>query len=191
VSIREIAKEAGYTPGALYAYFSNKQALLVALLQDALQSLAESVAQVKSPKGQVALLLLAKGDAWLAYWVSHPRDLELLRYFLSGTGQTPLGVQVATQLHSAIRQTLEPLAMLLAFHGLAQERIDAEMEAILAHGTGLLLAQNTNRLLPLEHSPRVLFSDYLRRLVQSIEAPLGILRQSEDTAVAQVDLFGA
>ena len=42
-SIREIAKQAGYTPGAIYSYFENKEAIYGALLADTLERLNAEV----------------------------------------------------------------------------------------------------------------------------------------------------
>jgi AcrR family transcriptional regulator len=42
-SIREIAKEAGYTAGAIYSYFENKEAIYGALLAESLERLNAAV----------------------------------------------------------------------------------------------------------------------------------------------------
>src|SRR5690625_2226711 len=44
-SIREIARRAGYTAGAIYSYFDGKQALYGALLEESLQRLNAEVMQ--------------------------------------------------------------------------------------------------------------------------------------------------
>lgn len=49
-SIREIAKQAGYTPGAIYSYFENKEAIYGALLAESLERLnAVSMRQAWTP----------------------------------------------------------------------------------------------------------------------------------------------
>ncbi|POA15406.1 TetR/AcrR family transcriptional regulator, partial [Pseudomonas sp. FW300-N1A1] len=45
-SIREIAKRAGYTPGAIYSYFESKEAIYAALLDESLLRLQAAVAEV-------------------------------------------------------------------------------------------------------------------------------------------------
>jgi AcrR family transcriptional regulator len=44
MSIREIARRAGYTPGAIYAFYDGKQALLAALLEEILDRVGQAVA---------------------------------------------------------------------------------------------------------------------------------------------------
>jgi AcrR family transcriptional regulator len=42
-SIREIARQAGYTPGAIYSYFESKEAIYGALLAESLERLNAAV----------------------------------------------------------------------------------------------------------------------------------------------------
>lgn len=44
-SIREIARAAGYTPGAIYFYYDSKEAIYGALLAESLERLNDKVAQ--------------------------------------------------------------------------------------------------------------------------------------------------
>src|SRR3954470_16243756 len=44
-SIREIAQRAGYTPGAIYSYFANKEEVYGALLGESLERLNAQVAK--------------------------------------------------------------------------------------------------------------------------------------------------
>lgn len=189
-SIREIAKEAGYTPGALYAYFASKNDLLAAMLEEVLASLALSVANAQPSKSHTDVLLV-KGDAWMAHLLTRPNDLELLMYFLSGPGQLKLNAEIAHRIHIALRQTLEPLAQALMFSGLAAERLDAEMEALLAFVLGLLLTPNAAGLRPAGQVPLPILSDYLKRLRRDFS---GVGLDSEALTMPvkdamQVDLF--
>ena len=45
VSMREIAKQAGYTAGAIYSYFASKEDIYAALLTDSLERLNDCVSQ--------------------------------------------------------------------------------------------------------------------------------------------------
>jgi AcrR family transcriptional regulator len=189
-SIREIAKEAGYTPGALYAYFASKNDLLVTMLEDVLVSLAHSVANTQASKSQTDLLLV-KGDAWMAHLLMRPNDLELLMYFLSRAGQSKLDAEMTHRIHSALRQTLEPLAQALLSSGLVVERLDAEMEALLAFVLGLLLTPNAARPQLGGQTRQSIFSDYLKRLRRDFSGvdleSEALTRPGKDSM--QVDLF--
>src|SRR5690606_18942965 len=67
-SIREIAREAGYTAGALYSYFDSKEAIYAALLAESLDRLQAEVEAVRALKGQAARTLAAKAQAWFGFY---------------------------------------------------------------------------------------------------------------------------
>lgn len=62
-NMRQIAQRAGYTPGALYAYFRGKETILAALRQRVIDQLADEVRAVRSPKAGRAPRALAQGSA--------------------------------------------------------------------------------------------------------------------------------
>ena len=66
-SIREIAKEAGYTPGAIYSYFDNKEAIYGALLAESLERLDAAVGATGGPGLASANQLNAKASAWFGF----------------------------------------------------------------------------------------------------------------------------
>ncbi|MCA1972184.1 MAG: TetR/AcrR family transcriptional regulator, partial [Caenispirillum sp.] len=53
-SMRAIAREAGYAPGALYFHFDSKEAVYGALLQDSLERLAAAVERAVAAAGSDA-----------------------------------------------------------------------------------------------------------------------------------------
>jgi AcrR family transcriptional regulator len=76
-SLRELARRADYTPGALYGYFPSKEALLDALAERVLQRLGDALGAV--PTGTPAVRRLADlGDAYLAFATSNPDEYLLL-----------------------------------------------------------------------------------------------------------------
>src|SRR5690606_20727017 len=83
-SIREIAREAGYTAGALYSYFDSKEAICAALLAESLDRLQAEVQAARAPKGEPAQTLLAKAQAWFRFYAQHPRDLDLGFHLVRG-----------------------------------------------------------------------------------------------------------
>ena len=188
-SMREIAKQAGYTPGALYAYFASKQALLAAMQEDLLIRLEMVVQQVKAPKGLVDQVLLQKGQAWLAFFIAQPRDLELTLFLLVGAGSQGMAPETSQRLHRQVRQTLVPLENALVALGASPPQAETEMEALLAHGLGLLLAQNPGRLQVAEQSPEALFGRYLQDLASRYQARATEGRAAQ-VVIPQVDLFG-
>ncbi len=168
-SMREIAGKAGYTPGALYAFFPSKQALLTALLEGLLLELGTSVGQIRAGKASSDQGLLPRAEAWLSHFVRRPRDWELLVHFLHAPGQRKLPPEVASRVHALLRQSLEPVARSLRDLGLDTARLELEMEALLAFAIGLLLAQDTTRLQPAEQSPQALLLGHLQKLLASVQ----------------------
>ena len=83
-SIREIAKEAGYTPGAIYSYFDNKEAIYGALLAESLERLNAAVDATGGPGLASANQLNAKASAWFGFFAANPRDLDLDFYLVQG-----------------------------------------------------------------------------------------------------------
>lgn len=184
-SMREIAKAAGYTPGALYAHFRNKQALLVALLEEVLERQQQAVLTARPARTLADQAFLLQGEAWMAFLLNNPRDLELLLYFLDGRGQSDLDAELAARLHAHIRQTLDALAQALVAQGQEAAQVESEIEALLAQGIGLLLAQRSSHMPLAPRSPQTLFESYLRRLWASTT-----VRTDAAGPLAQVDLFG-
>lgn len=190
-SMREIAKQAGYTVGALYSYFSSRQELLAALLAEMLNRLEAVVLAVRVHKGQAELLLLARGQAWLTFFITQPHDTELLLYVLTGAGVQREQSELGRQVHLQLRKTLEPMSATLLALGASPGQLDSELEAILAQGLGLLVAQDTNRLQAPEQSPEALFARYLQEVVnrcqpaEVVASKVGVERK----VPPQVDLF--
>lgn len=83
-SIREIAKKAGYTPGAIYSYFESKEAIYAALLDESLLRLQAAVAEVAVSERRPDQTLAAKAQAWFGFYAANPRDLDLGFYLVHG-----------------------------------------------------------------------------------------------------------
>ena len=77
VSLRDVARRADFTPGALYRYFDSREALLVALFEQALDLLASYVEPAMGD-GRGVARLRAVGSAYLAFGREHPQDLALI-----------------------------------------------------------------------------------------------------------------
>jgi AcrR family transcriptional regulator len=182
-SMREIAKQAGYTPGALYAYFASKQTLLAAVQEDLLKRLETVVQQVKLPKGQADQGLQQKG-----FFISQPRDLELTLYLLVGAGSREMPTEISRLLHQQLRQTLKPIESALISLGASPVHAEMEMEALLAHGMGLLLSQDPGRLQTTDQSPQALLGRYLQDLASRYQPSATDVRAGQ-VAIPQNDLF--
>ena len=77
LSLREIARRAGYSPGALYKYFEDKGDLIRALADGAMSALVgafETVPEGLPPDERA----VAIGMAYLDFARSHPEDVDLI-----------------------------------------------------------------------------------------------------------------
>lgn len=74
--LREVARRAGFTPGALYRYFDDRDALVQALYGGALQVLGSYLGQAQGATAAERLVALA--SAYLRFGRDRPQDLLLL-----------------------------------------------------------------------------------------------------------------
>ena len=169
-SIREIAKQAGYTPGAIYSYFENKEAIYGALLAESLERLnavvdAAGVDTAASP----AALLKAKASAWFGFYAANPRDLDLGFYLVQGMQPRGLTVALNDQLNDRLHDALKPCEAALQAMGLNQQDALRENTSLFAHGVGLLLMQHTGRIRMFGQDATLLFNAYVIELIERLQ----------------------
>ncbi len=173
-SIREIAKKAGYTPGAIYSYFPSKEAIYAALLGESLERLKVTVMSARPSAGVLhgyaltapSRQLAGKTLAWFKFYYSNPRDLVLGFYLFQGMRPRGLTGDLNTLLNAQLIQALEPAEKALIDMGLSQELALSENTATFAHGIGLLLLQHTGRIKLFKQNADELFSRYIVQLCQ-------------------------
>lgn len=185
-SIREIARRAGYTAGAIYSYFDSKEAIYAALLGESLERLNAEVAAARSYKLQPALTLSAKAQAWFGFYARNPRDLDLGFYLVQGLAPRGLNGEFNQQLNGRLQDALRPCELALQAMGLSPEAALRENTALFAQGVGLLLLQHTGRIRMFGQSADALFVAYVDQLVVRLN-PEGSLLPCE---LDQPDLFG-
>lgn len=160
-SIREIAKAAGYTPGAIYSYFENKEAIYGALLAESLERLNDMVGAADAPDGSAADMLKAKARAWFGFYAANPRDLDLGFYLVQGMQPRGLNAELNFQLNDRLHDALRPCEAALQAMGLTADEALRENTALFAHGVGLLLLQHTGRIRMFGQEATDLFTRYL------------------------------
>ncbi|MBA4215022.1 MAG: TetR/AcrR family transcriptional regulator [Polaromonas sp.] len=185
-SIREIARRAGYTPGAIYSYFDSKEAIYAALLAESLERLNAEVAAARTFKLQPQLTLAAKAQAWFGFYARNPRDLDLGFYLVQGLAPRGLTSELNQQLNGRLQDALRPCEAALQAMGLSSDAALRENTALFAHGVGLLLLQHTGRIRLFGQSAGSLFETYVEQLV----ARLSPGTPSASRALDQPDLFG-
>ena len=186
-NVRDIAKRAGYTAGALYAYFPGKQALFEAVLADSVlraQAAAQSAKVVRgAPEGAFA----ARAQAWFAYFLAHPAEAHLLLHVLSsdGRGLGRMGDGLATLLLDSLAPVTQALQALGCSPGLLQR----ETMALLSMAVGVLLIHDPSKL----SGTNALAVEALAAYIESVQLRLAAVTAqpaAAPEALAQVDLFG-
>ena len=164
-SIREIAREAGYTPGAIYSYFDNKEAIYGALLGESLERLNAAVNAAGVNNLSAAEHLEAKAGAWFGFFAANPRDLDLGFYLVQGLQPRGLTAELNFQLNDRLHDALRPCKTALQAMGLSADDALRENTSLFAHGVGLLLMQHTGRIRMFGQEASALFQVYVTNLV--------------------------
>ncbi len=167
-SIREIAKQAGYTPGAIYSYFDNKEAIYGALLAESLERLNAVVDAAGIEAASPAELLEAKASAWFGFYAANPRDLDLGFYLVQGMQPRGLTSELNEQLNARLYDALRPCDQAMRAMGLNAENALRENTALFAHGVGLLLLLHTGRIRLFGQDATLLFESYLIGLAERL-----------------------
>jgi AcrR family transcriptional regulator len=181
-SVREIAKQAGYTPGAIYSYFDNKEAIYGALLAESLERLNAAVDAAGHDGLPAADMLDAKASAWFGFFAAHPRDLDLGFYLVQGMQPRGLSADLNDQLNDRLHDALRPCELALQAMGLNAQDALRENTSLFAHGVGLLLMMHTGRIRMFGQDATLLFEDYVIGLVERLQSLQTLNRRKPDVA---------
>ena len=189
-SLREIAKRAGYTPGALYSYFNSKEDVYAALLGESLERLNRCVALAlaqategnqsgeKSGRGVepepepgharmlAAAQLRASATAFFEFYRDNPRDLDLGFYLFQGMQPRGLTPALNKQLNARLRDALAPTQSALLAMGWTADDALTDTTALFAHTVGLLVVSHTGRMRMFRRTADELFARHLASLTQ-------------------------
>ncbi|MFC4124504.1 TetR/AcrR family transcriptional regulator [Nocardia rhizosphaerae] len=170
-NIRAIATAAGYTPGALYAYFPSKEHIYAALLGESLERLSDAVAAAMT-EDSPAQRFRAAGLAFFDFYDTNPRDLDLGFYlFRGGIRPHGLGAELNAGLNAAMLRGLAPVVTALIELGATESRAREITADMLAHLSGLLLLAHTKRLALLGGADaRRMMGDYLDLRIDALPA---------------------
>ena len=171
-SIREIARAAGYTPGAIYFYYDSKEAIYGALLAESLERLNDKVAQAGTGALDPAAQLEAKASAWFDFYADNPRELDLGFYLVQGMRPRGLNATLNEQLNGRLHDALQPCEAALQALGLTGEAAVRETTALFAHGVGLLLLKHTGRIRMFGQDATLLFDAYVIGLLERVRQRL-------------------
>ena len=168
VSMREIAKRAGYTAGAIYSYFANKEEIYGALLAESLERLnafvGEAAQRVLSEPSTTFDELRHSAFAFYQFYRDNPRDLDLGFYLFQGLRPRGLGNEWDQALNMRLRDAMRPQEIALNKLGCNAKETDTELTAIFAHIVGVLLLNHTGRIRMFGKGADELMAHYLDHL---------------------------
>ena len=171
-SLREIAKRAGYTPGAIYSYFANLEEIYGALLGESLQRLNQVVEAAKgagrSSSAKAIDLLRVKAEAFYVFYRDNPKELDLGFYLFDGVKPRGLTPELNQQLNEQLMAALRPVQVQLEALGLSADEAVIETSAVFAHIVGVLVVNNTGRIRLFKQNPDSLFERYMKLLIQRL-----------------------
>ncbi|WP_144639908.1 TetR/AcrR family transcriptional regulator [Bordetella genomosp. 13] len=160
-TMRAIAKEAGCTTGAIYPWFSGKEAIYAALLRDSLERLrlhlAHHIRGVPDDRGGARRVI----QAFFDYYARHETEFSLGMYLFQGMGAHGLGREADEDLNARLAACVEQLGAGLTASG----RMDAdtariEQMNVFTYLMGLLLLFHTRRLKSLGQQAQPLLDRY-------------------------------
>jgi AcrR family transcriptional regulator len=167
-SLREIAKRAGYTPGAIYSYFANLEEIYGALLGESLERLNAVVEAAESDSSLPLDLLRVKARAFYTFYRDNPRELDLGFYLFDGMKPRGLTSELNLKLNERLMAALQPVQAQLSALGLGAEAAVSETTGVFAHIVGVLVLHNTGRIRLFEQNPDTLFERYLDALSERL-----------------------
>ncbi len=169
-SLRAIAREAGYTPAALYFHFASKEALYAALLERSLQALKAAVDEAAAKADAPAETLHDTALAFYRFYAENRRDLDLGFYLFRG-GMRPrgLGADNDEALNASLMATLDPIGDAAERLGLDPDERGPFLADLFAHMTGLLLLEHTGRIRMFETEGQRLLESHLAHLICRVQ----------------------
>ncbi len=176
-TMRDIAAEAGYTPGALYAYYPSKDALLAdiaaQILGEAGRAVRRAIAEAPDPAPDPAAVIRAAVAALHDHLGGRGRDRALLIAVLAdegGTGGETGADETERQVTGRIITLLRPVVEALEASGLTPGQAAVETLALLAQVVGLLVLEGNARLRRLGFTPQRVLDRQADHLIKRLGA---------------------
>lgn len=161
-SVRDIAKEAGYTPGALYFYYAGKEEIYADILGRSLADLGHTVRSAVAAADSAEARLRAGPLAFYDYYEGHPQNLDLGFYLVRGIRPRGLTPALDRKLNGRLIAMLQIIAKgIRGYSGIDEADANFEAVAAITHICGVLLMANSGRLKTLGFEPRALAERYL------------------------------
>ncbi|WP_063623401.1 MULTISPECIES: TetR/AcrR family transcriptional regulator [Bradyrhizobium] len=145
-SVREIAKAAGYTTGAIYFHYANKEELYADILRESLDQLLKKIENSLPRSDDPVAALSAAFRALVRFYDENPRDLDLSLYLLNGARPRGLTPELNKELNAKLRSVLDIYRVHLERAGVEKANLSVEVGVVFDEMIGALVAAHTGRL---------------------------------------------
>ena len=164
-SMREIARTAGYTTGAIYTYFASKEELYAEVLRDSLDAL---LAEVRGAADAVTEHRAAAAlRALWAFYDSRRADFELGFYLYGGARPAGLTRELDRDLNARLDRVVDVIGAGMVADGVAPpERAHRAAVGQATWVFGLLLMSTTGRIRSLGEDAEQQLTDHLDTLTK-------------------------
>ena len=172
-TIRAIAQAAGYTAGAVYAYFPTKEAIYADILAQSLAALREAMdaAYRDAPDDEARVRATIRG--FYDFYRERPQELELGFYLFQGMRPRGLSREMDRALNSKLIAVLMRIrAAILRLGALRPLAAHRETVAAMCHISGVLLMARTGRLKTLDSDADMLIEHYVAGLVARLKTTI-------------------
>jgi AcrR family transcriptional regulator len=169
-SLREIARSADCTTGAIYSLYESKEELYADILRDSMHTLIARMNQAASGAGRNGSTAAAL-SAMLEFYLENPDDYDLHFYLYGGARPVGLRPDLDHQLNDETRAVIDLVA-----RAVAADRLAAPAQATIlalsamAQVFGLVLLHKTSRLKSWRQDAHSLLETYLGTLAGAARA---------------------
>lgn len=167
-SLREIAKAADCTTGAIYSQYRGKEDVYADILRESLSDMAEAV-EAGARNGRPGHQGRAALRAWFEYFRDRPVEFDLGFYLYGGAQPAGVGKELNHELNIRLKRVYATVAEALEADGLADaETKHPQSVAFASWMFGILLMKQTGRMRILSIDVESLVDECLDRLDRAL-----------------------
>ncbi|MEP3247614.1 MAG: TetR/AcrR family transcriptional regulator [Sneathiella sp.] len=171
-TMRAIAKAAGYSTGAPYAYYQSKEEIYADLLNSSLVNLTRAIKTASASASGHSDQIRQTFSAYFNYYHSHAEELQLGLYLFSSGEVKKRGFSDETnnQLNSRLLGLMGFMANSLhQLDGVNAVRAQAETLDAITYFTGTLLLSSTGRLDIMGADVQEMIDRYISQMLKRLE----------------------
>ena len=164
-NMRAIAREAGYTPGAIYFYYSSQEEIYADLLSTSLKRMYDFTQAAGAGITAPGDLAAARAMAIYDYYAVRAEELSLSFYLFRGIGPHGLTRELNEGLNGELWAALSGVYHPLVAAGKKPDEALTDLTALFGHGVGLLLLVHTGRIRMFRQDGREMFRTFVEERV--------------------------